>query len=129
VRIILHGQSQRRFAHEAIDGAASGSVVRISPPGRTLDQNALMWCLLADVARCEPQGREHTPDVWKSVFLHACGHEVQFAPGLSGLPFPLGLRSSRLSKAQMSELIEFIYAWGSENGVVWSDDVSQAAEA
>jgi hypothetical protein len=129
VRIILHGQTQRRFAHEAIDGAAPGSVVTISPPGRTLDQNAKLWAMLSDISRAKPMGREHTPDVWKSLVLHACGHEMQFVAGLDGLPFPLGFRSSRLSKEQMSNVIEWLYWFGAQHGVVWSDDVSQAPEA
>ena len=35
-------------------------------------------------------------------------------------PFPSGFRSSRLSVSQMRELIDFIDAWGSQNGVKWT---------
>lgn len=119
--IILHGLSSRQKAENIVNAAPSGSVMTVKPPTRSLDQNAKMWALLSDVSRACPQGRRLTPDVWKAVFLHACGHAVQFEHGLSGEPFPVGFRSSRLSKAQMSELIEFILAWGTENGVEWSD--------
>lgn len=66
--------------------------------------------------------RKHTPEVWKALFMSACGHQVQFAQGLDGSPFPTGFRSSRLTKAQMCELMEFIVAYGNEHGVVWSGD-------
>ena len=73
-----------------------------------------------------PEGRRHTPEVWKALFMNACGHDVQFETGLNGSPFPVGFRSSRLSKGQMSELIEFIYAKGAEWGVEWSDETRAA---
>jgi hypothetical protein len=47
---------------------------------------------------------------------------VQFADGLDGAgPFPLGFRSSKLTKQQMSDLIEVIYEYGARHGVEWSE--------
>ena len=117
--VIIAGS--RSVAHKLVDKAPNGSVMTVRPPARTIDQNAKLWAMLSDVSRSCPQGRRLTPDIWKAVFMQACGHAVQFEHGLSGEPFPLGFRSSRLSKQQMSELIEFILAWGTENGVEWSD--------
>ena len=119
--IILHGLSSRQKAENLVNAAPSGSVMHIRPPTRSNEQNAKFWAMLSDVSRSMPQGRRLTPDVWKAVFMNACGHAVQFETGLSGEPFPVGFRSSRLSKAQMSELIEFMLAWGSENGVEWTE--------
>jgi len=115
--IILAGEEQRRIATHAIVRAPLGSVVTIKPPGRTLSQNARMWAMLTDLSRQCPEGRRYTPETWKGLVMQACGHEVQFIPGLSGQPFPLGFRSSRLTKAQMAELIEWIEAYGAEHGV------------
>ena len=119
--IILRGEYQRELAKEFIAKAPEGAVVRISKPLRSLGQNAKMWSLLTDVSRAKPNGLHYTPDVWKSLFMNACGHEVQFQIGLDGSPFPAGFKTSRLSTAEMSELIEFIYAWGSENGVIFME--------
>ena len=55
------------------------------------------------------------------VLMKSCGWEVQFLPGLDGRPFPHGFRSSKMTVGQMSDLIEFIYAFGSEHGVEWSE--------
>ena len=86
--------------------------------------------MLSDVSRAKPDGRCHTPEVWKALFMQACGHEVQFENGLvDGSPFPVGFRSSRLTKARMSELIEFIYSWGTEHGVTFPDPLTKEAEA
>lgn len=119
--VILKSESSRDLACSLVLRAPEGSVCKISAPRRTNDQNALFWSLLSEVSRAKPGGRMHTPEVWKELFMHACGHAVQFEMGLNGQPFPVGFRSSRLSKAQMTDLIEFIFAFGAENGIVFSD--------
>lgn len=120
--IILASESQRAYARQIIDELPAGSVVSFRDPTRTLEQNAKMWAMLADISRAEPFGRKHTPDDWKCIAMNACGWEVQFLPGLSGYPFPIGYRSSKLSKRQMAELIEWLTWFGDTHGVVWSNE-------
>lgn len=124
--VILRGRSQRDFAKHLIDLAPADAVVNVRAATRSLDQNALMWAALSDISRAKPEGRCHTPEVWKALFMHACGHATRFEMGLNGEPFPVGFRSSQLSKAQMTDLIEFILAWGTERGVRWSDEARAA---
>jgi hypothetical protein len=121
--VILRGERQRKLAHALVDAAPVDAVVNIREAKRTLNQNAKLWAMLSDVSRAKPGGRKHTADEWKALFMHACGHEVQFAEGLDGRPFPTGFRSSRLTVRQMSDLIEFVYAWCGDYGVQWSDDI------
>ncbi len=85
--------------------------------------------MLSDVSRAMTDGRRHTAEVWKTLFMHACGHAVQFETGLNGQPFPTGFRSSQLTKSQMGELIEFIYSFGAEKGVVWTEPEAQERAA
>ena len=118
----LVGASQRALAKALIDRAPLNSMVKISEEKRSLDANAAMWAALSDISRAKPDGRMHVPEVWKSLFLHAAGHAVQFEEGLDGRPFPVGFSSSRLSKQQMSDLLDFIFAWGAERGVVFTDN-------
>ena len=120
--IILHGKSQRELAKRMIDLAPQDAVVKVSPAGRTLSQNDKLWALLSDLSRAKPDGRTHTPEMWKALTMHACGHAVQFENGLDGQPFPVGFRSSRLSKQQMSDLIEFVMEYGSRHNVRWSEE-------
>jgi len=79
--------------------------------------------MLTDIATKKDHcGRKYTPDQWKILFMHACGREVQFIPSLDNSTFlPWGQSSSKLSKEEMSDLIEFILSWGAENGVVFSE--------
>ncbi len=110
----------RKRAAQAVMDAPDGYMVVIRKPQRSLGQNACLWAMIGDVARAEPDGRRHTRETWKAVFMQACGHEVQFTQGLSGEPFPTGFRSSRLGKEQMSELITFIEEYGNEHSVKWT---------
>lgn len=120
--VILAGGEARKAAADLIAAAPSNSVVRVEPPVRSILQNDLMWGLLSDISRAKPLGRRHTPDMWKALFMKACGHHVQFLEGLDGEPFPVGFRSSKLTKRQMSELVEFIFAYGDEHGVTFTCD-------
>ena len=92
--VILRGPTQRRLAHEMVDKALTDYVVTVRPPTRSLDQNARLWAMLGDISKAMPDGRRHTPDDWKAIFMNAAGWEVQFVDGLDGRPFPRGFRSS-----------------------------------
>lgn len=115
--VILTGDKQRDFAHKLVAQAPLGYVVSVKPQRRTNEQNDLMWALLTELSKAKPNGREHTPDAWKLLVMHACGHACQFEIGLNGQPFPSGFRSSQLTKTEMSDLIEWIYQFAAEAGV------------
>lgn len=119
--IPLSGEESRVRACQLVAKAPSGHVCQVSPPTRSNDQNAKLWAMLSDVAQAMPEGRRHTPDDWKAIFMNACGWEVAFTEGLDGRPFPLGFRSSKMSVTQMRDLIEFILAYGDQHGVRWSE--------
>lgn len=102
--------------------APQGAIVNIREATRTGVQNAKMWALLSDLSRAKPEGRELTPDVWKALFLHSLDHAQRFELALDGKGMvPVGFRSSRLNKQQMSDLIEMIYEYGARHGVSWSE--------
>lgn len=119
--VILDSRYNRDKAHRDIDAAPIGSVMTIKPPSRTPDQNAKLWAMLTDISRAMPGGRKHPAETWKELFCHACGWAVQFEMGLNGQPFPVGYRTSRMSKTQMADLITFIDAWAAEQGIQLSE--------
>lgn len=118
---ILSTPRARQRAKELIDEAPDGFVAVVHEPRRSLDQNDKMWAMLTDISLAEPMCRKHTPDDWKAILMNACGWECQFIEGLDGRPFPQGFKSSQLTKGQMSSLIEFMFAFGSEHGIEWSE--------
>jgi hypothetical protein len=127
--IVLTAKADFERAFRWLEKMPRGTRVEFKAPKRSLPQNDRMWAMLTDVARQkEHGGRRYTADQWKVLFMHACGREVQFIPALDGSTFiPWGQSSSDLSKEEMSELIDFIAAWGAENGVTFGDDRDIAA--
>ncbi|WP_422049884.1 recombination protein NinB [Shimia sp.] len=112
----------RARAHTWVEAAPEGMVIQFKEPTRSLDQNAKLWAMLGDVAKqAEHNGNRYTPEVWKALFMSACGYELNLLVGLNGEPVPMGTSSSKLSVGKMSELIEFISFWCVENGVTLSD--------
>jgi len=122
--IRLATDAQRHLAKRLIDVAPQGAVVNIQEARRSSDQNARFWAMLSDVSRSKPQGRTMTPERWKAVFLQSFGHQVQFENDLEGRPFPIGHSSSALTVSEMRDLMTFIEAWASENGVIWDEKVA-----
>lgn len=124
--VVIDSQYRRDLAHKLVAAAPVGAVMTVSPAKRSTDQNARFWAMLSDIARAKPEGRVHTPEAWKALFMHALGHSVRFEMGLNGEPFPVGFRSSKLTKGQMSDLMEFMSAWAAERGVIFSNEARAA---
>lgn len=116
----------RAFLRDLIARAPEGYEMVLRAPARTLDQSAKMWAMLTDLANAAPEGRHATPETWKALAMHSCGHKVRFEMGLDGEPFPIGFRSSHLTKAQMADLITFIAEYGDRHGVRWTDEARAA---
>lgn len=125
--IRLYADRNRRVAHDLIDKAPNGAIVNIREAKRSDDQNSKMWAMLSDVARAKPEGRSLPTEVWKPLFMSEAGFKPLFEPSLDGRGVvPIGYKSSRLTKAEFGDLIEAIYAYGAEHGVVWTEPRSSA---
>ena len=119
--IVLSSPAKRDGAKRLIDLAPPGAVVNVRKATRTTEQNARMWAMLSEISRAKPEGRELTPEVWKSLFMHALGHTQRFEMAIDGKGMvPVGFRSSRLTKEQMSDLMEIISEYGARHDV-WKD--------
>lgn len=128
--IILTSDYRRMEAHRLIEKVPAGAVLNIRPARRTNDQNALMWALLSQISRAKPDGRCLSPEVWKCLFMNAAGFTCTFEPSLDGSGvIPLGFKSSRLNKAEFSDLIEAIHAFAAEKGIALSDEIHPACAA
>ena len=123
----LASEASRARAVEWVMRAPRDWFCVVRPPARTLDQNNKLWAMLTDISVAKPLGRRHTPDDWKAIAMNACSWECAFLEGLDGRPFPIGFRSSKLSKTQMSTLIDWLQAFGDEHGVRWTDEAKDAA--
>lgn len=117
----LSTKEARQRAISLVSSAPENYVVTIAEPTRSVDQNARLWAHLSDISRAEPMGRKYTSEMWKCVFMSACGYEVQFLQGLDGTPFPSGFKSSKMTVKQMADFISYIEAWMAEQGIVSSE--------
>lgn len=127
--VILASERQRALAKQLIDVAPHRSISNIRAPKRTSEQNDKMWAMLSDISRAKPEGRKLRPDQWKCLFMDDLGHKPIWEPGLNGGVVNIGYKSSYLTKAEMSDMIEAMYAYGAEQGVVWSEPRQEAEAA
>jgi hypothetical protein len=113
--------SARENAVNAVRQAPDGWVVKITEPTRNLEQNALLHAELHELAQTK-QWCRMTLDVdqWKrlmtSAWLRATGRGAIYVQSLDGEGWDvLYKRTSRMTKTEMSELIEYVKAWKAEN--------------
>jgi len=118
--IILRTRQDRGRAVRWIETAPDGTVVEFKQKGRSNDQNAAMWSVLTQINRQRPvhNGVKMSAVLWKAVFMQALGAELVMLPTLEGGGlFPFGHRSSKLTKDEMSNLIELMLAWAATEGL------------
>lgn len=127
--LVLNDALIRAKAIRWIAALPPGTRVEFKSPRRTLDQNSKFWAMIGEIAaKVEHHGRKYDPATWKAIFLHALGRETQFVPSLDGHEIlPIGQSSSDLSKAEMSDVIELMTAFGTEHGVVFREPREDAA--
>ena len=111
-----------------IDETKVGRVLRVSigDPRRSLEQNDRMWAMLTEVAEqvewpIDGKMQKLHPDDWKHILSAGLKREQKVAQGIDGGFVILGQRTSKMTKREMSDLIELILAFGAERGVKFSD--------
>lgn len=113
---LAHPEARRR-ALANVEAAPKGYRVTVEPPKRTLDQNAKLWVLLTEIAQqVEWHGQRLEAAEWKDMATAALKQQ-KVVPGIDGGFVVLGSSTRRMSVADMSELIEFLQAFGAERGV------------
>lgn len=114
--------ASRGNALEAVRTAPDGHCVTVAEPTRTLEQNARLWACLTDISRqVDWYGKKLSPEDWKHVFSSSL-RKLEVVPNLDGTGFvALGLSTSRMSKRELSDLMELMRAFGAERDVVWTE--------
>lgn len=96
-------------------------IITLSREKRTEAQNRKMWPMLQDISEQATWFDERLrPEEWKDLFTAAVKN-LKTVPGIEGGIVVLGMSTSGMKKKEFSELIEYMYAWGSENAVKWSE--------
>jgi hypothetical protein len=95
--------------------------VTVEQETRSVDQNAKLHAELAEVASTvEWAGKKRDTEVWKrlmtAAWLRARGESVEVLPAIDGHGIDVVFRrTSSLTKAECSELLEFVLAWKAEH--------------
>jgi hypothetical protein len=120
--LILRSQADRQLATKWVKDVPRGTQVEFREMKRTLPQNSALWAALTDVARqVEWYGQKLTPTDWKDIFTAALV-KARIVPNIDGNGFvQLGLHTSDMSKDELSNLLELVYHFGAEHGVVFQE--------
>lgn len=123
-RIIIKGEAQRYHAIDQLKRLPLTPVYVVSiseyKPTRNLEQNSKMWAMLADISeQIVWHGQKLTKEEWKDVFSASLKRQ-KVVPGIDTGGFVvIGAHTSKMSVAEMSELIEFAMAFGCQHNVKW----------
>jgi hypothetical protein len=121
VTFILKSPADRAKAVRLVNGVSDGSRFEVKAPRRSNDQNAKLWAMLADISeQVEWYGYKLSSESWKDIFSAGL-KKALVVPNLDGTGFVmLGLRTSDMSKQELSDLLELITHFGAERNVKFS---------
>ena len=120
----ITGEAAKKAACREVLSAPEGHIVTLAEPTRSLDANAAMWPILQAFSEqlewpVNGQMTKIDPDSWKDILTAAFRNEQpKVAMGLNGGMVLLGQRTSRFSKREFSEWLEFLHMVAAERGVV-----------
>lgn len=118
---LVHEEARRRAAEFCLN-APLGWIVRVSPETRSLEQNAMLWACLTDLSeQVNWHGNKLTAEEWKDVCSAALKRQ-KVVPGIDGGFVVCGQRTSQMTKTEFRDLLEVVMAFGSQQGVHWSDE-------
>lgn len=113
----------RQRCHDSINETPLGYVVEIKEKNRSLDQNAAQWPILeafSEQLEWPVNGKmvKMTADEWKDVLTAAFRNETsRLAMGLDGGVVMLGMRTSKMTKKEFSNWLEFLNSVAADRGV------------
>jgi len=126
----------RRNAVRAVEAAPAGFMVQISEPKRKDVQNAKIHAMIGDIAKqCMFMGKKMDSDDWKRLLVDMFAkvmrdlgtplhHDGRVIPSLDfERVVQLGIQTRDFYVKEAAEFIEYLYAFGADNLVIWSEPV------
>jgi len=113
----------RQRAAQWCYGAEDGTAVNfVSPDKRTLEQNALLWARLTEIAaQVIWDGQLLPADDWKLLFLADMSRGARMVRALDGRGYVnLNTSSSSLRVREFAELLDAVQKFAEEQGVISS---------
>jgi hypothetical protein len=139
--ILAHAEARRR-AVECVQQAPDGYVVEVKEPKKSRDQEEHYHAQIGDIAKqIDFFGKRWHRDDVKRILVDAFAkamrdlgtplhHDGRVVPSLDGeRVVQLGIQTSNFRGREASDFIEFLYAWGTENGIMWSGHTKEQHHA
>jgi len=122
-------QTLQRLAQWVKNRTLQGRAVTltVADEQRSSDQNRKLHAALQDISKqVQWSGQRWQVEDWKRLltgaWMRARGQPAVMVPAIDGAGVDVLYRhTSRLSKEEMSDLIDYVMAWGSSQNVEWSD--------
>ena len=131
---VLRNEAIRRRCQEAVYECADGTKVTFSDPGKTRDQEEKYHSMFGDIAKVALfMGNKQHRDDWKRLLVDAFAkamrdagtplhHDGRVLPSLDfERVVQLGSQTKDFYKLEASQFIEYLYSFGAENDVVWTE--------
>jgi hypothetical protein len=121
--ITIRTPQDRTKARAWAEQVPVGTRIEFKDGKRSIPQNDLMWSMLTDISsQVKWDGERLKTNDWKLLFLDLVNRETRVARSLNGEGVVnLGRSSSSLSKGEMTDMIECMFKFGAEHGVVFND--------
>ena len=138
--LVITGEVARKAICRHVLTAPEGHVVRISEPTKRRIQEERYHAMIGDISKqVDFLGKKRDSETWKRLLIDAYvrvarenakaeGKQDPFAgqgevvPSIDGTSVvQLGVQSRGFKVKQASEFIEYLFAYGAERGVIWSD--------
>jgi hypothetical protein len=122
--IPLISETDKRKVNGWVAKAPPGTMIAFKKhDARSIEQNALLWSWLTAISEQLPwHGEKLSPNDYKDI-LTAGLRQAHVVPGINeGTYVPLGLRTSSMSRSEMTALLELIAAFAAEHGVKLPDE-------
>lgn len=136
--ILVHNQA-RANALQAVKDAPDGFAVVVSEPTKKRIQEEKYHAMIGDIAKvCVFMSNKQHPEDWKRLLVDSFAkamrdagtwlhHDGRVIPSLDfERVVQLGIQTKDFTVKEAAEFIEYLYSYGAENGVVWSEPMERA---
>lgn len=131
---VLRNESIRHRCADAVFNAPDNDKVTISQQGKSRDQEEKYHSMFGDISKVALfMGKKQHRDDWKRLLVDAFSkvmrdagtplhHDGRVMPSLDfERVVQLGIQTKDFYVAEASQFIEYLYSFGAENGVVWTE--------
>lgn len=137
---LVHLEARRGAAQYVLHEAPEGWVVRVSEPQKKRAQEEKYHAMIGEIAeQTTYAGRKWDADDMKRILVDEFAEEMRLAgtplhhdtrlvPSENGRRvIQLGIQTREFYVREAAAFIEFLYAWGSDRGVRWSEPAMESA--